>query len=178
MKKILFAVLMLSLLLALCACGDTGAAEPASATTPAPTAETAVVTVPDENAEEQLTVGTLRQDAEGATYENPLLGFGCRLDTSWYVATKEQLYYNPMHPYTEFLLDAIPQADPHRRDDERRILTGEIPSPVNPPSGCYFHTRCPYATKECRTTAPTLRDFGDGHLAACHRCREFFGDNM
>ena len=94
------------------------------------------------------------------------------------VATKEQLYYNPMHPYTEFLLDAIPQADPHRRDDERRILTGEIPSPVNPPSGCYFHTRCPYATKECRTTAPTLRDFGDGHLAACHRCREFFGDNM
>ena len=91
MKKILIAVLLLSLLLALCACGDTGAAEPASATTPAPTAETAPVTVPDENAEEQLTVGTLRQDAEGATYENPLLGFGCRLDTSWYVATKEQL---------------------------------------------------------------------------------------
>ena len=88
------------------------------------------------------------------------------------IAEKEELYSNPLHPYTGFLLDAIPIADPHRRDDERSILEGEIPSPVNPPSGCYFHTRCPYATDRCMTEKPELKDYGNGHLCACHRCEE------
>ena len=94
------------------------------------------------------------------------------------IATKEQLYFNPMHPYTEFLLDAIPHADPHRRNDHRKILQGELPSPVNPPSGCFFHTRCPYATSRCRSEQPEMRDYGEGHMAACHRCRELYGNNM
>jgi len=85
------------------------------------------------------------------------------------IADKDELYNNPAHPYTEFLLDAIPMADPHLRDKPRKIISGEIPSPVNPPSGCYFHTRCPYATEECRTRQPEMRDLGNGHMVACHR---------
>ena len=75
------------------------------------------------------------------------------------VATKEELYSRPMHPYTAFLMDAIPQADPHRRNQHRRVLMGEVPSPVNLPSGCCFHTRCPYATERCRTV---FRSCGNG----------------
>ena len=86
------------------------------------------------------------------------------------IAPKDELYSKPMHPYTEFLLDAIPLADPHRRDENRKILAGEIPSPVNPPSGCYFHTRCPYAEDICREQVPEMKDYGDGHFCACHRC--------
>ena len=85
------------------------------------------------------------------------------------IAPKDELYRRPRHPYTEFLLDAIPQADPHRRNREQKLLSGEIPSPVNLPSGCCFHTRCPYATERCRTEKPAMRDFGGGHMAACHR---------
>ena len=87
------------------------------------------------------------------------------------VATKEELYSRPMHPYTAFLMDAIPQADPHRRNQHRRVLTGEVPSPVNLPSGCCFHTRCPYATERCRTEVPELREC-DGRMVACHRAGE------
>lgn len=75
------------------------------------------------------------------------------------VATKEELYSRPMHPYTAFLMDAIPQADPHRRNQHRRVLMGEVPSPVNLPSGCCFHTRCPYATD---AAAPRFRSCGNG----------------
>ena len=67
------------------------------------------------------------------------------------IALKEALYRKPLHPYTSFLLDAIPKADPHLRSAHRKLLAGEVPSPVNPPSGCCFHTRCPYATERCRT---------------------------
>ena len=88
------------------------------------------------------------------------------------VAGKNELYEHPRHPYTKFLLAAIPIADPHRRNDDRSLLEGEIPSPVNPPSGCYFHTRCPYATEICRQKQPEMKDYGNGHLAACHRCGE------
>ena len=89
------------------------------------------------------------------------LGFVCE------ISKKEELYESPLHPYTEFLLDAIPLADPHRRKRERKVLTGEIPSPVDLPKGCAFCTRCPYATEECRTTRPELRSIGDRQVA-CH----------
>jgi peptide/nickel transport system ATP-binding protein/oligopeptide transport system ATP-binding protein len=78
----------------------------------------------------------------------------------------ETLYENPRHPYTEALLNAVPVADPdHPRP---ATLSGEIPSPVNPPSGCYFHPRCPYADQLCREQSPPLTDSGDKHLVACH----------
>lgn len=78
-----------------------------------------------------------------------------------------QLFSAPMHPYTRFLLDSIPKADPHLRDQEKRLLTGEIPSPISPPPGCRFHTRCPYATETCKTQAPPLRTIGSRQVA-CH----------
>ena len=88
------------------------------------------------------------------------------------IAPKEDLYERPLHPYTRFLLDAIPQADPHLRGKEKMVLQGEIPSPVNPPSGCRFHTRCPYATELCATQEPELRTLGDRQVA-CHHAGEF-----
>lgn len=79
----------------------------------------------------------------------------------------EDVYRAPLHPYTRFLMNAVLQPDPHRRNDEAALLTGEIPSAVNPPSGCRFHTRCPYATEKCRTEEPQLREMG-GRKIACH----------
>ncbi len=77
-----------------------------------------------------------------------------------------QLYAAPRHPYTEALLNAVPVPDPeHPRP---RLLEGEIPSPVNPPAGCSFHPRCPYADEQCRTQAPQLQEYESGHLTACH----------
>lgn len=87
------------------------------------------------------------------------------------VATKDELYSRPLHPYTSFLLDAIPKPDPHLRDHPRRYLSGEIPSPVHLPEGCHFHTRCPYATEQCKREVPEMKDYGGGHLAACHCIR-------
>ena len=84
------------------------------------------------------------------------------------IASKEELYTHPLHPYTQFLLDAIPHPNPHRRGEERKLLKGEIPSPVNLPSGCCFHTRCPYATERCRGERPELKEYSPGHSAACH----------
>ena len=81
-------------------------------------------------------------------------------------ATKE-LYDYPLHPYTRFLMNAIPKADPHLRTREKELLTGEIPSPVNPPSGCKFHTRCPYAQEICGKEQPPCRRFGD-RTVFCH----------
>lgn len=78
----------------------------------------------------------------------------------------ETLYKNPRHPYTEALLNAVPVADPNH--PRPTTLAGEIPSPVNPPSGCYFHPRCPYVSQICRQQAPPLADTGNKHLAACH----------
>lgn len=79
----------------------------------------------------------------------------------------ETIYTDPLHPYTRFLLDAIPKADPHQRRKERLLLSGELPSPVNPPSGCRFHTRCPYATQRCSTQEPAMHSV-KGRLVACH----------
>lgn len=83
------------------------------------------------------------------------------------IGDTETIYTKPLHPYTRFLLDAIPKADPHQRRKERLLLTGELPSPVNPPKGCRFHTRCPYATEKCRTVEPQLREV-EGRKVACH----------
>ena len=83
------------------------------------------------------------------------------------VADTESIYRDPQHPYTRFLLEAIPKADPRAKSEEKRLLQGEIPSPIDVPPGCRFHTRCPYATDRCRTEAPALRAVGE-HQVACH----------
>lgn len=83
------------------------------------------------------------------------------------IAEKRALFASPLHPYSEALLSAVPVPDPQARR-ERIILRGDVPSPVNPPSGCAFHTRCPYATDICRTEVPVLKEISDGHFAACH----------
>ncbi|PYZ99079.1 peptide ABC transporter substrate-binding protein [Alteribacter lacisalsi] len=85
------------------------------------------------------------------------------------LADKEQLFSRPMHPYTEGLLSSVPVPDPHVRDTkERIILTGDLPSPADPPSGCRFHTRCPYADELCKTKEPDLVEERDGHHVMCH----------
>lgn len=79
----------------------------------------------------------------------------------------DSLYNNPKHPYTKALLSAIPVPNPKKKS-ERIVLKGEIPSPVNPPSGCRFHTRCPLATDVCKKETPAFREIEDGHFVACH----------
>ncbi|WP_432822196.1 ABC transporter ATP-binding protein [Trichloromonas sp.] len=79
----------------------------------------------------------------------------------------EELYRAPRHPYSEALLNAVPIPDPARKRT-RVPLKGEVPSALNPPSGCHFHPRCPYAREICSTRRPPLEDIGNGHLAACH----------
>jgi oligopeptide transport system ATP-binding protein len=83
-------------------------------------------------------------------------------------AEAEELYRNPSHPYTRALLSAIPVPDP-RGKEQRIILTGDVPSPINPPSGCYFHPRCPDMIDECKKTCPTLRETRPEHGTACIR---------
>ena len=85
------------------------------------------------------------------------------------LATRDELYNHALHPYTQALLSSIPVPDTDVKPN-RIILQGEVPSPYHPPEGCHFHTRCPYATEQCRTTAPERRDAGNGHMVACHRC--------
>ncbi len=87
------------------------------------------------------------------------------------LADKKELFQNPVHPYTQALLSAIPVADvTYKR--ERKYLEGEVPSPLNPPSGCRFRTRCPYAEERCAREAPDFAEIGTNHFAACHRCSE------
>ncbi|MFN3335618.1 MAG: ABC transporter ATP-binding protein [Caldilinea sp.] len=82
-------------------------------------------------------------------------------------ATREQLFSEPLHPYTRALLSAIPVPDP-RRKRERIVLTGEVPSPLNPPSGCRFHPRCPIAKDVCKQEEPQFEEKRPGHWVACH----------
>jgi oligopeptide/dipeptide ABC transporter ATP-binding protein len=85
------------------------------------------------------------------------------------VSPAEELYQRPIMPYTEALLSAVPIPDPDLAAARRRIvLEGDVPSPINPPSGCRFHPRCRYATQVCKEVEPPLVAYGDGHLAACH----------
>ena len=81
---------------------------------------------------------------------------------------KQSLFEMPLHPYTEALLSAVPIPKASSRGRKRVILTGDVPSPINPPSGCHFHTRCPYAMARCKIEAPPLREVTPGHLASCH----------
>ena len=83
------------------------------------------------------------------------------------LAESDDLYSNPKHPYTQALLSAVPEPDPTVKR-ERIILQGDLPSPVNPPAGCRFHTRCPFVMEQCKTSDPPFGDIGGGHLAACH----------
>ncbi len=83
------------------------------------------------------------------------------------IADRRALFATPRHPYTRALLSAVPVPDPLAKRD-RVILTGDVPSPINPPSGCRFHTRCPYVFDRCRSEEPLLRDRGEGQKAACH----------
>ena len=82
------------------------------------------------------------------------------------MAHKEQLFEQPSHPYTQALLSAIPRPNPGFKN-QRTLLGGDVPSPLNPPSGCHFHTRCPHATKLCQDVAPTT-EIQNGHTIACH----------
>jgi oligopeptide/dipeptide ABC transporter ATP-binding protein len=86
------------------------------------------------------------------------------------LADRNELYENPLHPYTKALLSAVPVPDPAVEiNRERIILTGDVPSPLRPPPGCVFNTRCPIVIDECRQVIPEWRDVGGGHMVACHR---------
>jgi oligopeptide/dipeptide ABC transporter ATP-binding protein len=83
------------------------------------------------------------------------------------IAPKKAIFTRPQHPYTEALLEAVPVPDPTRRK-KRRVLSGDVPSPINPPSGCRFHTRCPYVEARCKLEEPELKQVATGQWVACH----------
>jgi len=83
------------------------------------------------------------------------------------LAPKDHIFSRPLHPYTEALMAAAPIADPRARR-ERLVIEGDVPSPMNPPAGCHFHTRCPYAIAKCQTDDPPLLSVAPGHVVACH----------
>lgn len=87
------------------------------------------------------------------------------------IADREAMFRHPRHPYTKALLSAVPLPDPEASRD-RVVLKGDVPSPIDPPSGCFFRTRCPMATDRCAAEAPKLRDMGPGHQSACHYADE------
>jgi peptide/nickel transport system ATP-binding protein len=86
-------------------------------------------------------------------------------------APTEELFYQPKHPYTAALMSAVPVADPRVRS-EQIPPSGEVPSPANPPSGCYFHPRCPHVVEECHTKMPILEEISPNHYVSCHRAQE------
>jgi oligopeptide/dipeptide ABC transporter ATP-binding protein len=84
------------------------------------------------------------------------------------LADRRELFRRPQHPYTEALLSAVPKPNPAAARGKRVLLSGDVPSPIDPPRGCHFHTRCPYAIAECSTSVPRLREVAPRHWAACH----------
>ncbi len=112
-----------------------------------------------------LSVVKFISDRIGVMYLGSMVEFG----------SKKEIFENPMHPYTQALFSAIPNPNPDVKMN-RIVLKGDIPSPANPPSGCRFHTRCPYAKEICKTEAPAYRDYGNGHCVACHLCAEKYGN--
>ena len=89
------------------------------------------------------------------------------------LAEAKEIYEHPLHPYTKSLMSAVPQPDPRvARANKRIVLSGDIPSPLNAPSGCPFRTRCPHATEACAESMPEFREVSPGHFAACHRIGE------
>jgi oligopeptide/dipeptide ABC transporter ATP-binding protein len=83
------------------------------------------------------------------------------------VASDQALIGRPAHPYTQALLSAVPQARPGAKKQRKRLLKGDVPSPINPPPGCRFHPRCPLAEKRCRDKEPQLKEIEPDHWAAC-----------
>ncbi len=108
-----------------------------------------------------LSVVKFISDKIGVMYLGSMVEFG----------TKEEIFSRPLHPYTKALFSAIPNPDPSMKM-QRIPLKGDIPSPANPPSGCRFHTRCPYATERCAAEVPEYREYRPGHFAACHLSEE------
>lgn len=104
-----------------------------------------------------LSVVKFISDKIGVMYLGAMVEFG----------SKEDIFANPLHPYTKALFSAIPHPDPDVKMN-RIILKGDIPSPIDPPAGCRFHTRCPHATDICSQVTPEYKDYGNGHCAACH----------
>ncbi len=104
-----------------------------------------------------LSVVKFISDKIGVMYLGSMVEFG----------TKDEIFSNPLHPYTKALFSAIPNPNPDVKM-QRIVLKGDIPSPANPPSGCRFHTRCPYATAKCAEVVPEYKEYGCGHFAACH----------
>ena len=113
-----------------------------------------------------LSVVKFISDKIGVMYLGSMVEFG----------SKKDIFDNPLHPYTKALFSAIPNPNPDV-NMQRIHLEGDIPSPANPPSGCRFHTRCPYATERCSQEVPAYREYGEGHFAACHLCEEEFLKN-
>ena len=108
-----------------------------------------------------LSVVKFISDKIGVMYLGAMVEFG----------SKKDIFSNPLHPYTKALFSAIPNPDPDEKMN-RIVLNGDIPSPANPPSGCRFHTRCPYATEKCSRVTPEYKEYGNGHFAACHLLEE------
>ena len=103
------------------------------------------------------------EDLKGKTTANSLASTYMELAESY------ELNKNPLHPYTKTLLSAVPVPDPEvSRQRQRIVLEGDIPSPMHPPKGCRFHTRCPYATDKCKEAVPEFKEHAPGHWAACH----------
>ena len=108
-----------------------------------------------------LSVVKFISDKIGVMYLGSMMEFG----------TKKDIFANPLHPYTKALFSAIPNPNPDVKMN-RIVLSGDIPSPANPPKGCRFHTRCPYAKEICKHVTPEYREYEDGHFAACHLLEE------
>ena len=108
-----------------------------------------------------LSVVKFISDKVGVMYLGAMMEYG----------DKKDIFDNPLHPYTKALFSAIPNPNPDVKMN-RIVLTGDIPSPTNPPSGCRFHTRCPHATEKCKQCAPEYKEYESGHFAACHMLDE------